>query len=99
MMDLLVQITTAHKLSPGSHAVHAIGDRGVLPYKPSTPIGNNIYHVRLYNYMCFSNNLPVHTQYCKIIEKINIYKNKKIIVGIFCLLRTNFCGGAPLTHR
>ncbi|VVC25140.1 Hypothetical protein CINCED_3A013702 [Cinara cedri] len=39
MMDLLVQITTAHKLSPGSHAVHAIGDRGVLPYKPSTPIG------------------------------------------------------------
>ncbi|XP_026812086.1 cordon-bleu protein-like 1 isoform X3 [Rhopalosiphum maidis] len=39
MMDLLVQITTAHKLSPGNHAVHAIGDRGVLPYKPSTPIG------------------------------------------------------------
>lgn len=39
MMDLLVQITTAHKLSPGSHAIHAIGDRGVLPYKPSTPIG------------------------------------------------------------
>ncbi|CAH1714044.1 cordon-bleu protein-like 1 isoform X3 [Aphis gossypii] len=39
MMDLLVQITTAHKLSPGSHALHAIGDRGVLPYKPSTPIG------------------------------------------------------------
>ncbi|XP_025413115.1 cordon-bleu protein-like 1 isoform X3 [Sipha flava] len=39
MMDLLVQITTAHKLSPGNHAIHAIGDRGILPYKPSTPIG------------------------------------------------------------
>ncbi|XP_050535469.1 uncharacterized protein LOC126902353 isoform X2 [Daktulosphaira vitifoliae] len=39
MMDLLVQITTAHKLSPGSHALHAIGDIGILPYKPSTPIG------------------------------------------------------------
>ncbi|XP_050437568.1 uncharacterized protein LOC126843812 isoform X2 [Adelges cooleyi] len=39
MIDLLVQITTAHKLSPGSHAIHAIGDLGVLPYKPSTPIG------------------------------------------------------------
>lgn len=39
MMDLLVQITTSHKLSPGSHAIHAIGDQGVLPYKPSTPIG------------------------------------------------------------
>lgn len=34
-----MQITTAHKLSPGSHAIHAIGDRGILPYKPSTPIG------------------------------------------------------------
>lgn len=51
MMDLLVQITTAHKLSPGSHALHAIGDRGVLPYKPSTPIGKYphiiLYHIHL----------------------------------------------------
>lgn len=49
MMDLLVQITTAHKLSPGSHAIHAIGDRGVLPYKPSTPIGEYIvYNIGTY---------------------------------------------------
>lgn len=47
MMDLLVQITTAHKLSPGSHAIHAIGDCGVLPYKPSTPIGEYLF--RVYN--------------------------------------------------
>jgi hypothetical protein len=46
MMDLLVQITTAHKLSPGNHAIHAIGDRGILPYKPSTPIGKQSYFVR-----------------------------------------------------
>ena len=39
MMDLLVQITTANKISPGGHVIQAIGDRGVLPYKPSTPIG------------------------------------------------------------
>lgn len=47
MMDLLVQITTAHKLSPGSHAIHAIGDRGILPYKPSTPIGE-LYYTYIY---------------------------------------------------
>ncbi|XP_065222607.1 uncharacterized protein LOC135847116 isoform X2 [Planococcus citri] len=39
MMDLLVQVTTANKISPGGHVIQAIGDRGVLPYKPSTPIG------------------------------------------------------------
>ncbi|XP_063224523.1 serine/arginine repetitive matrix protein 2 isoform X7 [Bacillus rossius redtenbacheri] len=39
MMDLLVQVTTANKLAPGSHVLQALGDRGVLPYKPSTPIG------------------------------------------------------------
>ena len=39
MMDLLVQVTTANKISPGGHVIQAIGDRGILPYKPSTPIG------------------------------------------------------------
>lgn len=38
-MDLLIQVTTANKISPGGHVIQAIGDRGVLPYKPSTPIG------------------------------------------------------------
>lgn len=39
MMDLLVQATTAHRLSPGNYSIQAMGERGVLPYKPSTPIG------------------------------------------------------------
>ncbi|CAB3361503.1 Hypothetical predicted protein [Cloeon dipterum] len=39
MMDLLIQITTAHKVSPGDYILQPIGDRGILPYKPSTPIG------------------------------------------------------------
>nr|CAD7429043.1 unnamed protein product [Timema monikensis] len=39
MMDLLVQVTTANKIPPGGHVIQAMGDRGVLPYKPSTPIG------------------------------------------------------------
>lgn len=38
-MDLLVQVTTASKISPGEHVIQAVGDRGILPYKPSTPIG------------------------------------------------------------
>ncbi|RZF43831.1 hypothetical protein LSTR_LSTR006372 [Laodelphax striatellus] len=39
MMDLLVQVTTANKISPAGHVIQAIGERGVMPYKPSTPIG------------------------------------------------------------
>lgn len=39
MMDLLVQVTTTNKISPGGHVIQALGERGVLPYKPSTPIG------------------------------------------------------------
>lgn len=39
MMDILVQVTTAHRLTPGNYSIQAMGDRGVLPYKPSTPIG------------------------------------------------------------
>ncbi|KAK6622136.1 hypothetical protein RUM44_001943 [Polyplax serrata] len=39
MMDLLVQVTTAHCLSPGDFSLQAMADKGVLPFKPSTPIG------------------------------------------------------------
>ncbi|XP_043288845.1 cordon-bleu protein-like 1 isoform X2 [Venturia canescens] len=40
MMDLLVQIATAHKLSASSYTLQAIGERGlVLPHQPNTPIG------------------------------------------------------------
>ncbi|XP_043260811.1 cordon-bleu protein-like 1 isoform X4 [Colletes gigas] len=40
MMDLLVQIVTAHKLSASSYTLQAIGERGmVLPHQPNTPIG------------------------------------------------------------
>lgn len=34
-----MQVTTAHRLSPGSHSLQAMGERGALPFKPSTPIG------------------------------------------------------------
>ncbi|XP_078044284.1 uncharacterized protein LOC144473851 isoform X6 [Augochlora pura] len=40
MMDLLVQIATAHKLTASSYTLQAIGARGmVLPHQPNTPIG------------------------------------------------------------
>jgi hypothetical protein len=39
MMDLLVQVTTLNKISTGGHVLQAIGEQGILPYKPSTPIG------------------------------------------------------------
>jgi hypothetical protein len=39
MMDLLVQITTLNKISTGGHFLQAKGERGILLYKPSTPIG------------------------------------------------------------
>ncbi|XP_076757179.1 uncharacterized protein LOC143427144 isoform X1 [Xylocopa sonorina] len=40
MMDLLVQIATAHKLPASSYTLQAIGERGmVLPHQPNTPIG------------------------------------------------------------
>ncbi|XP_059468661.1 uncharacterized protein LOC132192632 isoform X2 [Neocloeon triangulifer] len=39
MMDLLIQITTANKVSPGDYILQVLGDKGILPYKPSTPIG------------------------------------------------------------
>ncbi|XP_020294116.1 uncharacterized protein LOC109859867 isoform X2 [Pseudomyrmex gracilis] len=40
MMDLLVQIATAHKLPASSYTLQAIGERGlILPHHPNTPIG------------------------------------------------------------
>ena len=40
MMDLLVQIATAHKLAASSYTLQAIGERGlILPHQPNTPIG------------------------------------------------------------
>ncbi|XP_043493945.1 cordon-bleu protein-like 1 [Polistes fuscatus] len=40
MMDLLVQIATAHKLAASNYTLQAIGERGlVLPHQPNTPIG------------------------------------------------------------
>jgi len=39
MMDLLVQVTTANKISPAGYILKPHNERGPLPYKPSTPIG------------------------------------------------------------
>ncbi|XP_015172535.1 PREDICTED: MATH and LRR domain-containing protein PFE0570w-like isoform X2 [Polistes dominula] len=40
MMDLLVQIATAHKLAASNYTLQAIGERGlILPHQPNTPIG------------------------------------------------------------
>lgn len=41
MMDLLVQVATAHKINPGGHVIQVMNNRSddYLFYKPSTPIG------------------------------------------------------------
>ncbi|KAL7633415.1 UNVERIFIED_CONTAM: hypothetical protein RMT77_016286 [Armadillidium vulgare] len=39
MMDLLIQVTTAHRINPGGHVIQVISDNIFLTYKPSTPIG------------------------------------------------------------
>ncbi len=41
MMDLLVQVTTAYKMSPGGHVIQVMNERSqdFLYFKPSTPIG------------------------------------------------------------
>ncbi len=46
MMDLLVQVCTAHKISPGGHVLQVINQRSndFLYYKPSTPIGEDEQH-------------------------------------------------------
>ena len=45
MMDLLVQITSAHRINPGGHVIQVMNDRSddFLYYKPSTPIGKNFF--------------------------------------------------------
>ena len=45
MMDLLIQVATANKISPGGHVIQVISDRShsCLSYKPSTPIGTYTY--------------------------------------------------------
>ncbi|XP_022243552.1 uncharacterized protein LOC106461033 isoform X5 [Limulus polyphemus] len=41
MMDLLVQVTTANKISPGGHVIQVLTERGKeIQYKPNTPIGS-----------------------------------------------------------
>ena len=42
MMDLLVQITSAHRINPGGLVIQVMNERSddFLYYKPSTPIGN-----------------------------------------------------------
>lgn len=39
MMDLLIQVTTAHKINPAGHIIHVVSDSRLVTYKPSTPIG------------------------------------------------------------
>ncbi|XP_071528237.1 uncharacterized protein [Panulirus ornatus] len=39
MMDLLIQVTTAHKIKPGDHVIHVVSDNRLVSYKPSTLIG------------------------------------------------------------
>lgn len=48
MMDLLIQVTTAHKVNPGGHIIHVVSDNRLISYKPSTPIGTldtNVIHI------------------------------------------------------
>lgn len=41
MLDLLIHVTAANKLSPAAHLLQVTDEEGrVLPQKPSTPIGN-----------------------------------------------------------
>ncbi|XP_076039824.1 uncharacterized protein LOC143024696 isoform X2 [Oratosquilla oratoria] len=39
MMDLLIHVTTCHKINPGGHVIQLVSDNRLLSYKPSTPIG------------------------------------------------------------
>lgn len=46
MMDLLVQVTTANKISPGGHVIQVLTERGKeIQYKPNTPIGSLDTHI------------------------------------------------------
>lgn len=41
MMDLLIQVTSAHRISPGGHVIQLVSDNPLLSYQPSTPIGKH----------------------------------------------------------
>ncbi|XP_022255390.1 cordon-bleu protein-like 1 isoform X3 [Limulus polyphemus] len=46
MMDLLVQVTTANKITPGDHVIQVLTDSGKeILYRPNTPIGVLDTHV------------------------------------------------------
>lgn len=51
MLDLLIHVTAANKLSPAAHLLQVTDEEGrVLPQKPSTPIGKtrNRFAVRAF---------------------------------------------------
>ena len=56
MMDLLVQITTAHRINPGGHVIQVMNARSddFLYYKPSTPIGKLKLSVKTASHKKFS---------------------------------------------
>lgn len=42
MLDLLIHVTAANKISPAAHLLQVTDEEGrLLPHKPSTPIGMN----------------------------------------------------------
>ena len=46
MLDLLIHVTAANKLSPAGHLLQVTDEEGrVLPQKPSTPIGNTVFQL------------------------------------------------------
>ena len=55
MMDLLVQITTAHRINPGGHVIQVMNARSddFLYYKPSTPIGER----KIFLFIFYTDNL------------------------------------------
>lgn len=45
MLDLLIHVTAANKISPAAHLLQVTDEEGrLLPHKPSTPIGMNCTH-------------------------------------------------------
>lgn len=57
MLDLLIHVTAANKISPAAHLLQVTDEEGrFLPHKPSTPIGT------VYTYYIARNSLsPVRT--------------------------------------
>ncbi|KAL6259942.1 hypothetical protein P5V15_009852 [Pogonomyrmex californicus] len=64
MMDLLIQIATAHKLMASNYTLQAIGECGlILPHHPNTPIGAlDVLQVKL---------LPKQTTCVRKIKQVN----------------------------